>query len=537
MAEVIRMPLLSDTMKEGKIVAWLKNVGDDVTSDDILAEVETDKAVMEVVGYVEGTLLHQGVAAGDSAAVNQIIAIIGEKGENIDALLIEEASPAAQSEANTDVAMPDSTSSTTTTSKPEIEGAEVILMPLLSDTMKEGKIVAWLKDVGEEVTSDDVLAEVETDKAVMEVVGYADGTLLYQSVPAGEGVPVNDIIAIVGPKDTDVSALIEYYKNKPSDNLIEESPADQSNNPSNANGSMASQNPSVKTIPTDGRIKASPLARQIAKDKGIDLNTLQGSGPGGRIIKRDVENVDMSASPTSSPAPSMVNYPSSGHTDVPLSQMRQVIAARLGESKFSAPHFYLTVGIEMDELLKSRKQINNISDVRISVNDLIVKIASMALQKHPDVNSSFMGDFIRVNHDINIGIAVAVDDGLIVPVVKNANLKSLTQIAEETNLLIDKAKNKKLQPAEFSGNTFTISNLGMMGIEEFTAIINPPDACILAIGATRATPIFDENDQIQKKMIMKITMSCDHRVVDGAKGAAFLQTLKEYIENPLSILL
>ncbi len=533
MAEVIRMPLLSDTMKEGKIIAWLKNVGDAVTSDDVLAEVETDKAVMEVVGYVDGTLLYQGVEAGASAAVNQIIAIVGDEGEDYSALLTEEPSEASSQAESVSVESPPATATPTMT-KPEIEGTEVILMPLLSDTMKEGKIVAWLKNVGDTVASDDVLAEVETDKAVMEVVGYADGTLLYQSVPAGEAVPVNDIIAIVGPEGTDISALIEYYQSKPNEDTSTEPTTETPAPPSNTASTPAS-NPAAAPS-DDSRVKASPLARQMAKSQGINLNTVTGTGPGGRIVKRDIENYDPSAaaaSTTTIPAA----MPSSGYTDVPLSQMRSVIATRLGESKFSAPHFYLTVSIEMDALLSSRKQINDISDVRISVNDLLVKITSMALQKHPDVNSSFMGDFIRINHDVNIGIAVAIDDGLIVPVMKNANLKSLSQIAQESNVLIDKAKDKKLQPDEFSGNTFTISNLGMMGIEQFTAIINPPDACILAVGATQATPVYDSQGQLQKKMIMKVTMSCDHRVVDGAKGAAFLQTLKAYIENPLAILL
>ncbi len=532
MAEVIRMPLLSDTMKEGKIVAWLKNVGDTVTSDDVLAEVETDKAVMEVVGYVDGTLLHQGVPAGESAAVNQIIAIVGEPGEDIKSLLAEENTQATITH---EPPAAETTAPATATTPPDIDDTEVILMPLLSDTMKEGKIVSWLKNVGDKVNSDDVLAEVETDKAVMEVIGYADGTLLYQSVPAGEAVPVNDIIAIVGPKDTDVQALVDYYNNKPtSAKTPAPTPSDTVAAPAS---SAPHQTAQATTTDTDRHIKASPLAKQIAKKKGIDLSTVSGTGPGGRIIKRDVENLDNTTASSPASATVVTSYPSSGHTDVPLSQMRQVIARRLGESKFSAPHFYLTVSIEMDNLMAARKKINELSEVRVSVNDLLVKLTSMALQKHPEVNSSFMGDFIRVNHDINMGIAVAIDDGLIVPVIKNANKKSLTEIAHESNTLIEKAKTKKLQPDEFTGNTFTISNLGMMVIEQFTAIINPPDACILAIGSSVPTPVYNTDGELERRLLMKVTMSCDHRVVDGAKGAAFLQTLKMYIENPLATLL
>ncbi len=541
MAEVIRMPLLSDTMKEGKIIEWLKNVGDSVDSDDALAEVETDKAVMEVVGYEEGVLLYQGVEAGQSAAVNQIIAIVGKKGEDFQDLLDDDSAPAsvnveaADKSSKEDLA-PAKKENTNSMEKPEIDGVEEILMPLLSDTMKEGKIVDWLKEVGDTVTADDVLAEVETDKATMEVVGYADGTLLYRSVDAGGSVPVNGLIAVVGPAGVDVSALVDYYKNK------KDVVAADSDSPNEKLQTEETATPTIKeNAESDSRVKASPLARKIARDKGISIASVPGSGPNGRIVKKDVEQFD----PAKAVAPiaastSRAAYSSSKDTpftDVPVSQMRTIIASRLAESKYSAPHFYLTTSIEMDEILVSRKKLNSISSVKISVNDLIVKFVAMALKKHPNINSSWMGDFIRVNHHINVGIAVAIDDGLIVPVIKDADEKPLEVIAEDSNELISKAKERKLQPEEFSGNTFTISNLGMMGIEEFTAIINPPDACILAVGATTPQLEMLDSGEIIRKNKMKVTLSCDHRVVDGASGAKFLQTLKEYMENPLSILL
>ncbi len=538
MAEVIRMPLLSDTMKEGKIIAWMKDVGEHVESDDILAEVETDKAVMEVVGYEEGTLLYQGVKAGESAAVNQIIAIVGEDGEDYQSLLHGEDAvasvnmePAAES-GGEDL----ETSKTNSDLKPEIDGVEEILMPLLSDTMKEGKIVSWLKDVGDAVSADDVLAEVETDKATMEVVGYADGYLLYRGVEEGGSVPVNGLIAVVGPKGADVNALIEYHKNHKVTVPAE---------PDNPDLKLQSEEQiSYTTLPeetnTTGRIKASPLAKKIAKEKGINLSAVKGTGPHGRIVKKDVENYTPISSSAAAGIAQDVKHTSSKttpYTDVPVSQMRSVIASRLAESKFAAPHFYLTTSIEMDEILSSRKKLNALSKVKISVNDLIVKFVAMALKKHPDINSSWLGDVIRINHHINVGIAVAIDDGLIVPVIRDADEKSLEMIAQDSNVLIEKAKERKLQPEEFTGNTFTISNLGMMGIEQFTAIINPPDACILAVGATTPELEMLENGEIVRKNKMKVTLSCDHRVVDGASGARFLQTLKEYMENPLSILL
>ena len=541
MAEVIRMPLLSDTMKEGKIVQWLKKVGDEVASDDVLAEVQTDKATMEVVPYVDGTILYIGVPEGEAAAINQIIAIIGEEGEEFESLL--EDAPVAEvgtetTAENNEVAENVATSEEVKPTAKELPSdLEVVRMPLLSDTMKQGKIVSWLKNVGDDVTSDDVLAEVETDKATMEVIGYVDGTLLYQGVPAGDSVAVNGVLAVVGEKSINID---EYLPTILAENETQEEEIETAKVAEPVKQEVSAPvAPTVQKVDTDdSRVKASPLARKMAKDKGINLNSVQGTGDGGRVIKRDIDNYKGgNSSATHAAIPAFdANAATESFTDTPLSQMREIIAQRLGESKFSAPHFYLKISVEMDDFLKVRKQINSVSDIKISVGDMLIKAVALSLTKHPAVNSSWLGNKIRTNNHVHVGSAVAIPDGLIVPVIKFAHQKSLAQIAADANDLYDKARNGKLQPQEFSGNTFTISNLGMMGIDEFTAIINPPDACILAVGKTTATPVV-ENDQIVVKNIMKLTLSCDHRVVDGAVGAAFLSTLKDYIEQPALMLL
>jgi len=416
--------------------------------------------------------------------------------------------------------------------------AEVIRMPLLSDTMTEGKIVTWNKKVGDKVKSDDVLADVETDKATMEVVGYEEGTLLYIGVEAGKAAKINEIIAIVGKAGTDVSAYVAAEKS----------------GANNVQAPAASAQPQEKTAPaaeqqttnnepqtaSNGRVKASPLAKKLAADKGIDISKVSGSGDGGRVTKKDVDSYVPSAAPTTAPkaTPQAAAFNATGqegYTDVPLTQMRKVIARRLGESKFSAPHFYLTMEINMDNAITARVTMNEVSPVKISFNDMIIKASAMALRKHPDVNSSWMGEFIRQNHHIHIGSALALPEGLIVPVIRYADQKTLSQIAADAKELYGKAKDKKLQPAEFSGNTFTISNLGMMDIEEFTAIINPPDSAILAVGAIKEK-VVKTAAGFGVINIMKLTLSCDHRSVDGAVGAAFLQTLKKYLENPVTML-
>jgi pyruvate dehydrogenase E2 component (dihydrolipoamide acetyltransferase) len=537
MAEVIRMPLLSDTMTEGKIAQWNKKVGDMVKSDDSLADVETDKATMEVIPYVSGTLLYIGVEAGQSAKVNDIIAIVGKEGEDISSLLaqsetketenkdlqknIEEEKPAEIPSPVSDLIIP--------------KDLTIIRMPLLSDTMTEGKIVAWNKNIGDKVKADDAIAEVETDKATMEVVGYAEGTLLYQGVAVGGTAKVNGLIAIIGNEGTDIKPFLPSLlmeSNPPKNEVAVTQPAVVAEKVS----TLLAPEPLIDTH-ENGRIFASPLAKQIAKEKGIDLHQISGSGDNGRIIKRDLDEMQLTATKgsklfTATVEKAMVGNES--HTDVQVTQMRKIIAQKLSESKFSAPHFYLKMSIEMDNLLNARKQINSVSSVKISINDMMIKAVSLSLEKHPDVNSSWMGDFIRQNHHIHIGSAIALPEGLIVPVIKFANQKTLAQIAMDANELYEKARNKKIQPSEFTGNTFTISNLGMMDIDEFTAIINPPDACILAVGKITASPVVIEKN-IEVRNILKLTLSCDHRVVDGAVGAAFLQTLKSYLENPVTM--
>ena len=420
--------------------------------------------------------------------------------------------------------------------------AEVIRMPLLSDTMKEGIIAEWHKKVGDTVKSDDVIADVETDKATMEVMPYVNGTLLYIGVEKGKGVPVNGIMAIIGKPGEDFSALLA------ADIAAPNSPAKTTEIPvGSAKQNMAASAPTAAPVAeaapavtiseagSDERLKASPLAKKLAEEKGLNIQQIKGSGDGGRIIKRDVDAYTPQAA-TSMPAPvNTVNLGQESYTDTPLSQMRRIIAQRLAESKFSAPHFYLRITVNMDNAIQSRKAINEVSPVKVSFNDLIIKACAMALRQHPFVNSSWMGDFIRKNNHIHIGTAVAVDEGLIVPVIKFADQKSLSQISQEASSLIEKARTKKLQPPEFTGNTFTISNLGMMDIDEFTAIINPPDSCILAVGKIAASPVV-ENGAIVVRNLLKLTLSCDHRVVDGAVGSRFLQTLKTYLENPVTML-
>lgn len=538
MAQVIRMPLLSDTMTEGKIVAWNKKVGDKVKADDVLAEVETDKATMEVVGYVAGTLLHIGVEAGKAAKVNEIIAVIGKDGENIQPLLDAENT----TQKNTDTPLSQSAVSITTGKKVTLPaGAKEIRMPLLSDTMTEGKIVSWNKKVGDKVKSDDVLAEVETDKATMEVVGYEEGTLLYVGVEAGKAAKINEVIAIVGKEGTDVSAFVEAEKSGANKAAATENSNTQL--PVQMVTSAPMQTSGENPLATsDGRVKASPLARKMAADKGISLSSLHGTGDGGRIVKRDIDNYKEPplsvAVETNKPVPQVVPFSATGvegFTDIPLTQMRKVIATRLGESKFSAPHFYLTMEIIMDKAIEARQAMNEQSPVKISFNDMVIKAAAMALRMHPAVNASWMGDFIRQNHHIHIGSALALPEGLIVPVIRFADQKSLSQIAADAKILYQKARDKKIQPNEFSGNTFTISNLGMMDIESFTAIINPPDSCIMAVGNIREV-VVRKKDAFVVSNQMKVTLSCDHRSVDGAVGAAFLQTFKGFMENPVTML-
>jgi len=531
MAEVIRMPLLSDTMTEGRIVKWNKKVGDKVKSDDSLADVETDKATMDVVGYADGTLLYIGVKEGEAARVNEIIAIIGKEGEDISGLLDKPADNAPATANATPSPAPTPTAPAVT---PESLGVTVIRMPLLSDTMTEGKIVQWNKQVGDKVRSDDSLADVETDKATMEVVGYTEGTLLHIGVREGEAAKVNSVIAIIGKAGTDIGGLLASL-DAPAPTPSAAPPTPTAPAPTAAAHGPASPDTA------DDRLKASPLARRMAADKGIDIRLLAGTGDGGRIVRRDVDAyTPAAAAPAPAPtpaasAPAPVISGEEGYVDNPNSQMRKVIARRLGESLYSAPHFFLTMEIGMDNAMAARTRINEVSPVKISFQDMLIKACATALRRHPAVNSSWMGDFIRTYSHVHIGSAIALPDGLIVPVIRFADRKSLSQIATEARELYDKARQKKIQPSEFSGNTFTISNLGMMDIDEFTAIINPPDSCILAVGRI-SEKVVRKGDGFGVTNVMKVTLSCDHRSVDGAVGAAFLQSLKTFMENPVTML-
>jgi pyruvate dehydrogenase E2 component (dihydrolipoamide acetyltransferase) len=544
MAEVILMPRLSDTMTEGVIAAWHKKVGDSVKKGDLLAEVETDKATMDLESYKDGTLLFTGTDKGGKIQVNDLLAIIGKPGEDISNLVkggaagaTAQAAPAEKKE----YPQPASSEKKQSPSSPALDLSsmqEVILMPRLSDTMTEGVIAAWHKKVGDMVKKGDILADIETDKATMELESYKEGKLLFTGAEKGQKIAVNDLLAIIGEEGkVNVQQIVDASKSKGS------SPAAAKEVPAEPVASKSASAPAAEShsLNGDGRIKASPLAKKLASEKGIDLSKLHGSGDFGRIIKKDVAEYTPAASTTDTAAQKAAAAPSipAGQVsfdDVPVSQMRKTIAKRLSEAKFTAPEFYLTIQVDMDQAVNSRIKINETAPVKISFNDFVLKATALALKKHPAVNSSWMGDKIRINHHVNIGVAVAVEDGLLVPVVRFADTKTLSQISVEVKEFATRAKNKKLQPSDWEGSTFTISNLGMFGIDEFTAIINPPDSCILAISSIQQIPVV-KNGTIIIGNVMKLTMTCDHRVVDGATGAAFLQTLKGLLEEPLRMLI
>lgn len=544
MAEAILMPRLSDTMTEGVIAAWHKKVGDTVKKGDLLAEVETDKATMELESYQDGVLLHIGTPNGGKLQVNDLLAVFGKPGEDISAILAQHANGAA---AGTATAAPEKAAVKTETAAPAATAPasvdvssmeEVVLMPRLSDTMTEGVIAGWQKNVGDTVKKGEVLADIETDKATMELESYKDGVLLYQGAKAGEKILVNDLLCIIGKPGLDVDAIVAAVKSGGGSGTANAEPAA----PAAAPAPAAKEAPAATTatVVNEGRIFASPLAKKIASEKGIDLRYVKGSGDNGRITKTDIDNyTPAAAAPAATAAQQAVaaSAPAGVESfeEVPVSQMRKTIARRLSESLFTAPHFYLTMTIDMDAAVAARTKINEVAPVKISFNDMVLKATALALKQHPKVNSSWLGDKIRYNHHINIGVAVAVEDGLLVPVVRFADTKSLSQIGSEVKVYAQKAKDKKLQPADWEGSTFTISNLGMFGIDQFTAIINPPDACILAVGGISQVPVV-KNGQVVPGNIMKVTMSCDHRAVDGATGAAFLQTLKSLLEEPLRML-
>lgn len=552
MAEVILMPRLSDTMTEGVIAAWHKKVGETVKKGDLLAEVETDKATMELESYKDGVLLHIGGDKGSKIQVNDLLAIIGTAGEDISSLIsgntTKSAAPVAETSSAVETAptTPATAAATATPTTPTLDISkmeEVVLMPRLSDTMEVGVIAGWNKNVGDTVKKGDVLAEIETDKATMELESYKNGTLLHIGAAKGEKIPVNGLLCIIGePGKVDVAAIVAAAGTTAT-MVAAAAPVAELTTPAVTASAPASVTHSasapVSVESSDGRIKASPLAKKIAKEKGVDLSALRGSGDNGRIIKADIDNYipgTEKAPVATATVPVYTGHTTEGYTDIPNSQMRNVIARRLAESKFSAPHFYLKMEVNMDNAMSARTQLNEVSPVKVSFNDFVVKAVALALRQHPAVNASWMGDKIRRYQHVHIGVAVAIEDGLIVPVVRFADNKTLPQIAAETKELAGKAKNKKLQPNEFTGNTFTISNLGMMDIDEFTAIINPPDSCILAVGRI-SEKVIRKGDGFAVTNVMKLTLSCDHRSVDGASGAAFLQTVKKFLENPVQLFL
>jgi len=417
--------------------------------------------------------------------------------------------------------------------------AIVINMPRLSDTMTEGVVAKWHVKVGDAITEGKLLAEIETDKATMDFEAFPgqEGTLLHIGVGEGEASPVDTILAVIGAKGEDISALLAGAPAEPAPAAaavaveVREAPAPVA-------VPAPTPAPAATPAPTaDHRVKASPLAKSLAAEKGVDLRAVTGSGEGGRIVKRDIETAATASAATPSAAPTAaLSYPSSGYQDTPISQMRKTIAKRLSESKFTAPHFYLTMSVDMDAAIEARQALNASGDHKISFNDLVVKAVAKGLKKHPAVNSAWLGDVIRTNYDVHVGVAVAVEDGLLVPIVRHADAKSLTQISAEVKDFAQRAKTKKLQPMDWEGNTFTISNLGMFGIDQFTAIVNPPDSCILAVGGIQSVPVV-KNGQVVPGNIMKLTLSCDHRVVDGATGSAFLNSVKAFLESPVTMML
>jgi len=541
MATKITMPRLSDTMTEGTVATWLKKVGDKISEGDILAEIETDKATMEFESFNSGTLLYIGIPEGETAAVDSLLAIIGKEGEDISGLISGTMELDAQQKVE---AKEEITTEKLPTSNSQLPANVIVVtMPRLSDTMTEGTVATWLKKVGDEVKEGDILAEIETDKATMEFESFNAGTLLFIGINEGQSAPVDSVLAIIGPAGTDITGIAENYKKGGS------APALDAAATSKSEVSTTSSNSQLPASNSSDRIFASPLAKQIAASKGINLSQVKGTGENGRITKSDVENFTSSAS-VSTPVtqPQTINNEPQTTTAKPFvpagetltevvknSQMRKTIAIRLSESIFTAPHFYLTIEVAMDEAMKSRATINTIPDTKVSFNDMVIKACAMALKRHPKVNTQWSADAIIINHHVNIGVAVAVEDGLVVPVLKFTDQMSLTQIGNNVKDLAGKAKSKKLQPAEMEGSTFTVSNLGMFGIQAFTSIINQPNSAILSVGAIEEKPVV-RNGQIVVGNTMTLTLACDHRTVDGATGAQFLQTLRQYLENPVTML-
>jgi len=539
MATIINMPRLSDTMEEGVVAKWLKSVGDKIEEGDILAEIETDKATMEFESFYEGTLLHIGIQEGETSPVDVLLAVIGEEGEDISEIISGSSEPTQKEETSEEVKEETSSEEVSSPSNATTipEGVQVITMPRLSDTMTDGTVATWLKKVGDRVEEGDMLAEIETDKATMEFECFYEGTILYIGVQEGETAPVDSLLTIIGPAGTDVTAIVANGgASAPAESTTSEKKETKANTKVEETETTV-----VINNTSDGRIFASPLAKKIATDKGINLADVKGSGENGRIIKKDVVNYTPSSKVeeminTAAPvASSFVAVGEENSEETKNSQMRKAIAKSLGNSKFTAPHFYLNVEVDMDNAMASRKTINGIPDVKVSFNDMVVKACAMALKKHPQVNTSWTEANTITHKHIHVGVAVAVADGLLVPVIKHTDQLSLTQIGATVRDLAGKARDKKIKVDEMQGSTFTVSNLGMFGIESFTSIINQPNSAILSVGAIVEKPVV-KNGQIVVGNTMKLTLACDHRTVDGAVGAQFLQTLKTFIENPVTML-
>ena len=569
MAEILIMPRLTDTMEEGVVASIFVKEGDKVKSGDLLAEIETDKATMEWESFIEGEVLYIGVSEGDGVPVNDPDLILGKKGEDISDLKAkfgsgnngssqssqkEETPKVEKTEPKKEESKKEEPQQKTTTKKVDTSSinAVVIRMRKMTDTMEEGVLASWLVKVGDKLKSGDVIAEVETDKATMDFDIYDDGEVLYLAAEEGDSVPIDAPIAVIGEKGADYKALLNADGSASSSESTKntEEKQEQTKQEVKSTSMSSSSNSTSSNTNSEGRIFISPLAKKMAEENGYDINQIEGSGENGRITKKDIESFtpqkatqtktetkqvsdsQSNGQPAQKPAPA---FAQEGTRDEKVSQMRKAIAKSLSASKFTAPHFYLTIAVDMDKAIETRKMLNGLSETKISFNDIVIKSTALALKKHPAINASWQGDFIRYNDNVHMGVAVAVDEGLLVPVVRFAEMKTLSQINTEVKDFAGKAKDKKLQPSDWEGSTFTISNLGMFGIEEFTAIINAPNACILAVGAIVEQPVV-KNGEIVVGNIMKLTLSCDHRVVDGAVGAAFLQTLKEYMENPLKML-
>ena len=539
MAKVITMPRLSDTMTEGTVASWLKKVGDKVSEGDILAEIETDKATMEFESFNSGTLLYIGIKEGESAPCDSLLAIIGKEGEDISDLINSASAQVETSAPEAAVIETPTSAAQTSTALPK--GVVVVTMPRLSDTMTDGTVATWLKKVGDKVAEGDILAEIETDKATMEFESFNAGTLLFIGIPEGGTAPCDSLLAIIGPAGTDISGIAENFKATGSASpteTVKEAVSDTTSN--------SVQTPAINS--SNERVFVSPLARKIAEERGINLSQVNGSGENGRIIKSDVENFvpgtlavvaqpSISTPTDAAPVAARPVVPTGEKMteEIKNSQMRKIIAKRLAESLFTAPHYNLVIEVSMDEAMKSRTIINSVPDTKVSFNDMVIKASALALKKHPKINSQWREDSILINYHVNIGVAVAVEDGLVVPVLPFTDAMSLSQIGENVRDLAGRAKGKKLLPSEMEGSTFTISNLGMFGITEFNSIINQPNSAILSVGAIVEKPVV-KNGQIVVGNTMMLSLACDHRTIDGATGAQFLQTLKQYIENPVTML-